>query len=160
MRFEFDPVDVVIRNTHHEFKVFYHPGGAATLAVEEDRVLLIEQYRPAVGETILEIPAGLLEKGEDPLACAQRELEEETGYRAKKWTSLGTILPSPGYTAERIYLYRAEDLSLGTQNLDSGEDLLVKWFSLEEIRDLLKKGALTDSKTLIALLTFMSTYGS
>lgn len=85
-----------------------HPGGACVLYAEEGKILLVKQFRYPYGEVVCEIPAGKLERGEDPMKAAARELEEEAGVRAEKLTLLFVMYPSPGYTDEKIYIYRAE----------------------------------------------------
>jgi ADP-ribose pyrophosphatase len=91
-------------------EILVHPGAAAIVPVINERVLLVEQYRTAVGRTTLEIPAGTLEKNESPEDCAKRELTEETGFSASQWVKLTAIHPSPGYSSETIHVFKASGL--------------------------------------------------
>ena len=128
-----------------------HPGAVAIFPVLDDgRILLERQYRYPVGQAILEIPAGKLEKGEDPLLCAQRELTEETGYTATHWTFMGRIHPVISYSTEFIDIYLAKGLTAGERDLDEGEFLDVFAASLEELSVWVKDGTITDVKTIIS----------
>ncbi|MDQ0256162.1 ADP-ribose pyrophosphatase [Evansella vedderi] len=133
-------------------EIVTHPGAVAVIAVTEDnKLLLVRQFRKPLEKTIAEIPAGKLEKGEDPLPCAKRELEEETGFLAGKWTSLGSFYTSPGFADELIYLFLAEELSDGTANTD--EDEFVECFevTIDEARKLMDNQEIHDAKTIIAI---------
>jgi len=130
-----------------------HHGGSGVLPLTEDgQVFLVEQFRYGIGQTTWEIPAGKLEKGEDPLVCATRELEEEIGATAGEILPLGTLAVSPAYDSEIIYLYLARDLSIGEQHLDGDEFLNVKKTSLTEALKMVTDGSIIDAKTQIALL--------
>ena len=134
-------------------EVVNHPGGVGILALdEEDRVLTVTQYRYPYGRTLLEIPAGKLERGEDPYAAALRELREETGARAEKLTLLGEIYPTPGYCDEIIRIYFARDLSWGDTDPDDDEFLQVRRIPLEELAEEALAGRLQDAKTAIAVM--------
>ncbi|SHH35824.1 NUDIX hydrolase [Clostridium grantii] len=134
-------------------EIVNHPGGVAILAFKDkDTLLLIEQFRSPIEKIILEIPAGKLEKNEDIELCGRRELEEETGYKANKFTYLGKIVPSPGYTDEYIYLYKAEDLIKGTIGCDEDEFINLKEYRLSEVKEMIKDGEIIDSKTICALM--------
>lgn len=111
----------------------------------------MRQTRPAVNERLLEIPAGCLEPGEEPLACAKRELAEETGWRAKTWHELGWIYQAPGYSSEILYLYIATDLSSGEQDLDDSEDIQVVHLPVDDVLAMARRGELRDAKTVAAL---------
>ena len=112
-----------------------HGGGVGIIAVSEDGdVLMVSQYRIAAREMMLEIPAGKLEKGEDPLECGKRELIEETGYEAEEFTHLGTYYATPGYCEEKLHIYLARGLNFVGQNLDEGEFLNVKKYKLDDKR--------------------------
>ena len=129
-----------------------HNGGACVLAYFEGFVYLVKQFRLAKrGETI-EVPAGKLEKGEDPLVCAYREIEEETGLIAKDLKKILVVTPSPGYTNEDIHVYFATDLIKSKQKLDEDEFINVLKLTPKECFDLIDEGKITDSKTLAALL--------
>ncbi len=136
-------------------EIVKHPGGVAILALNEnDKVLLVEQFRSPLNTTILEIPAGKLEKNENPEECGKRELEEETGFKAKKMTFLGKIAPSPGYTNEYIYLYKAEDLYKGKIGGDDDEFIKVHQYSLNKLKEKIKSGEIIDAKT-IAIMAYL-----
>lgn len=134
-------------------EVIEHNGGACIVALtDEDEVLLVKQYRYAYGKVVTEIPAGKIEKGEDPMDCASRELVEETGYSAKKIELLGEIYPSPGYCGEVIYIYKASELTKGNQHLDDDEFLDVIKIPLKEAYDMIVRGEICDSKTITGIL--------
>ncbi len=118
-------------------------------------VILVEQFRNSLEGYIHEIPAGVLEVGEDPAVCAGRELMEETGYRAERISHLTTLYPIPGTSAHRMYFYLAEGLTAGSQALEAGECLLVKSFPLEDLLQALAGGgspSIVDAKTHVGLL--------
>jgi ADP-ribose pyrophosphatase len=130
-----------------------HPGGVGVLPLtEEHDVLLVNQFRYPYRKEILEIPAGKLSVGEEPLECGKRELKEETGATALDYKNLGQLLPSPGYTNEIIYLYLATGLSFGEMQLDEDEFLDVVRMPLKKAVELVLSGELADSKTQVAIL--------
>jgi len=135
-------------------EIIEHSGGACVLYVEEDKVLLVRQYRYAYGESIYEIPAGKLELGEDPMMAAARELEEEAGVKAGRLELLFIDYPTPGYTNEKIYIYRAYDGERVAAHLDEGEFLDVEYLPIERVKEMLKKGEIRDGKTIIALQAY------
>lgn len=135
-------------------EIIEHSGGACVLYVENGKVLLVRQYRYAYGESIYEIPAGKLEKGEDPRLSALRELEEETGVKAEKSQLLYVIYPTPGYTNEKIYIYRAYAGEKVDRHLDEGEFLDVEWVPIEKVKEMLENGEIKDGKTVIALQAY------
>jgi ADP-ribose pyrophosphatase len=128
-----------------------HPGGVGVVAYTGHSVFLIKQYRVAVDMEVLELPAGKLEGKEDPQARGEAELIEETGYRAGKMTSLGSIYPSVGFLTERIYLFLAEDLEFVGQQLEWDEQIEVVEYSMDEIRAMLANFSVNDGKTAIGL---------
>ena len=134
-------------------EIVEHPGGAAILCVQDGKVILVRQYRYAYREELLEIPAGKLNRGEDPLDAAVREFEEETGLKAEKMNLLFTLYPSPGYCDEKIYIYKAEGISAGAQHLDEDEFLSVVRLPVDEAIEMVKNGEIRDSKTIAALLS-------
>lgn len=135
-----------------DLEIIRHPGAAAIVALlDAGTVVLIRQYRHALGRFIHEIPAGTLDGAEAPLACAKRELIEETGYAARKWEKLGEITPVPGYSDERIHLYLAEDLSAVGQHLDADEVLQVEPLGLKRAMEMIHAGEIQDAKTIAAL---------
>ncbi len=128
-----------------------HPGAVAILAILNDgRILLERQFRYPITKTCIEIPAGKLDPKEDRLICAQRELEEETGYTAKKWSFIRRIHPVISYSTEFIDIYLAEDLIPGKSHLDDEEFLDVFAAPLEQLIDWVEGGVITDVKTTIA----------
>ena len=128
-----------------------HPGAVAILAVLDDgRILLERQYRYPIAQAVIEIPAGKLNAGEDPLLCAQRELQEETGYTAKHWSKIRRIHPVISYSTEFIDIYLAEGLSPGPARLDEEEFLDVFASPLEELLNWVETGKITDVKTIIS----------
>lgn len=134
-------------------EIVNHPGGVGILALDENNnVLVVRQYRYAFGRTLLEIPAGKLEKGEDPYQAAMRELREETGAACEKLQSLGEIFPTPGYCDEIIRLYLARDLRWGEMDLDEDEFLTVSRVPFQELVDRVLAGEIRDAKTCAALL--------
>lgn len=131
-----------------------HPGAAAILALDDDgRVLLVRQYRYAMRQTYDELPAGKIDPGETPLQAAQRELWEETGYVAREWAFLTQIHPAIGFCNERLDLFLARGLVLRAGGKpDAGEVLEVVWQKPLALLDAIRRGALPDVKTQIALL--------
>ena len=135
------------------FEMVRHPGGAAVLPLLDDgRVVLLRQFRPAAGGIIWEIPAGRLEPGEAPADCVARELAEEAGYRAGRLEPLGELLPAVGFCTERIYLFVARDLWPVAQALEPDEYLEVVPLPAGEALALIDRGELPDAKTQLALL--------
>lgn len=128
-----------------------HPGGVAVIGVtDDDMVVLVRQFRYPYKETIYEIPAGKLEKGEDPFEAGKREFKEETGGVAEEYISLGEIYPSPGYTNEIIRLYAAKNITFEEQNLDDDEFLQVCQISFDELIRRIMSGEIKDAKTIAA----------
>ena len=134
-------------------EVVHHHGGAGIAALDENgNIYLVRQYRYAPDQELIEIPAGKLEPGEDPLEAARRELGEEAGLCAAQWHSLGSIIPTCGYCSEVIYLYAATGLSSVGQHLDEDEFLSLFTLSLETARSMVLSGEITDGKTVAAVL--------
>jgi ADP-ribose pyrophosphatase len=132
-----------------DFEIIRHPGAAAIVALTEaQRLLMLKQYRHAIGDYLWEIPAGTLEKAEDVLTCARRELVEETGFSARSWQTLGEIVPVPGYSDERIHLFMARDLTPAVQQLDRDEVIEVHQLPLEEVFNMVSSGQIIDAKTI------------
>ena len=130
-----------------------HPGAAAVVPfVSEDEVLLIRQFRHATGGTIFEVPAGKLDGGEDPEACAARELEEEAGQRAGRLERLGEIWTTPGFTDERIHLFAAFELEPVAQRLEADEVIEVVRVRFDRALEMIWTGELRDAKSALALL--------
>jgi ADP-ribose pyrophosphatase len=130
-----------------------HPGAVGVLAFESpNKILLVKQYRYPVDEFTLEIPAGKLGKGEDPLDCVKRELEEETGFVAKKFRKLTAYWPTAAFSQEVIHLYVAEGLRPTQINPDDDELIELVRVSPKQLESLIRRGKIRDSKTLIAYL--------
>jgi ADP-ribose diphosphatase len=129
-------------------------GGAVAMVALDDqqRVVLVKQYRHAVRGLVIEIPAGKLDGDEDPLAGAQRELREETGFRAGRFERLGSFYPAPAWSTELVYLYLATDLTAGPAQLEADEAIELLRVSLPEAIELIHSGAIIDGKTIAALL--------
>jgi ADP-ribose diphosphatase len=141
-----------------EMEMLRHPGAAAVLPFASDprgadpTVLLIQQYRYATGGTLLEIPAGRLNPGEEPAACARRELQEEVGVTAGRLERLTTIWTTPGFTDERIHLYWAADLAAGAHAREPDEFIEVVPKPLSDVLGMVRSGAICDGKTVVAIL--------
>ena len=134
-----------------------HPGAAMVIALLEDAhrgtlVVMERQYRHPVAQVMIEFPAGKLDKSEDALCCAQRELREETGYQAKEWAHAGVLHPVISYSTEYIEVWFARGLTAGPPTLDQGEFLEVFTATPSEVLDWCFEGKITDSKTLTAAL--------
>lgn len=134
-------------------EVVEHNGGVMIAPLDsEDNLYFVKQFRYPYAEIVTELPAGKLEKGEDPFEAGVRELKEETGAVAEKIVSLGKLYPSPGYCGEIIHLYLATGLSFGRQNPDEDEFLEVFKIPLEKAVQMVMNGELPDSKTQTAVL--------
>lgn len=134
-------------------EVVHHSGGVVIVAQTENKILMVRQFRYATKEALYELPAGKLDKqGEDILSAAKRELEEETGYCAQNWESLGYIWTSPGFCSEKLYLFKASDLTFKGQHLDEGEVLDYLSIDKEEVFRMIKSGEINDAKTICALM--------
>lgn len=119
---------------------------------DRDRVLMVRQYRYAVGETLLEAPAGIVEEGEEPTETAQRELQEEVGRKAGDLRKLGEFWATPGFCNEMMHAYVARDLSLSELDADDDEDITVVAVPMAEALDMIATGEIRDAKTIAALL--------
>ncbi|HEC2147561.1 TPA: NUDIX hydrolase [Staphylococcus delphini] len=132
-------------------EVVKHNGAVAICALTpEQQVILVKQYRKALEQELLEIPAGKLEPGEDRESAAMRELEEETGYKAKKLTLIGEVYGTPGFSNEKISVYFADDLVEGEVNLDEDEFVEKVLYSLEDVKKAIEARTIEDAKTFIA----------
>lgn len=130
-------------------EVVLHPGAVTVLAITDDeKILLVRQFRKPTERVLVETPAGKLEKGEDPLEAAKRELEEETGYTAQEWKHLCSYYTSPGFANELLHAYVATGLTKTQQNLDSDEFLDVIEASAEQVEAMMANGEIYDAKTI------------
>jgi ADP-ribose pyrophosphatase len=140
-----------------DLDVIHHPGASAMVPLaDKDTLILIKQYRHAIGDFIWEIPAGTLDPDETPLECARRELVEEIGFSANVWQKLGEITPVPGYSNERIHMFLATDLVHAAQDLDRDEVLNVHEVPLNKAVEMIHEGTIQDGKTICGL--FMATH--
>ena len=134
-------------------EVVHHPGGVVVVAQkDENTILMVKQYRYPIKQVSLELPAGRLDKGDSPEERIKCELEEETGYLAKTWKSLGYIYTTPGICDEKLYLYYATDLEFTKQTPDDGEIIEFYEYKLDEVFAMIKSGEINDAKTICALI--------
>ena len=152
-------VERVVQTTpdgcEHVREVVRHPGAVVILPLLDDgRLCFVKNYRVAVNQTLIELPAGTLEPGEDPAAAAVRELAEETGYRAQRIEHLLTFCMSPGILDERMHLYLAENLEPGPTALEAGEDIEPLLCTWQRSLEMAQRGEIRDAKTLVGLLYY------
>ncbi len=134
-------------------EVIRHPGGSAVVALnEKGEIALVRQYRIAMGRFMLELPAGKLDKQEDPFVCAKRELLEEAGMQATDWVKLGEYISSPGFCDEIIHLYLAYTREQGQQHLDEDEFVDVVWMPFPQAVSCVVSGTISDGKTICGIL--------
>ncbi len=130
-----------------------HPGACAIVPITDDNeVILVRQYRNAEDGEVLEIPAGKLEKGEDPENCAIRELEEETGYKAKVFEKICTTYSAIGFSNEKLHIYKATKLIKGIQKLDHDEYIKIEKYPVDRAVEMIFEGIIKDSKSIIGIL--------
>ncbi|MBQ8887757.1 MAG: NUDIX hydrolase [Candidatus Gastranaerophilales bacterium] len=146
--------EVELANDYKSFRdVVHHNGGVVIVAEKDNKILMVQQYRYATKQALYELPAGKLDKqGEDVLSAAKRELEEETGYNAQNWESLGYIWTSPGFCSEKLYLFKASNLTFRGQHLDEGEILNYLSIEKDKVFNMIKTGEINDAKTICALM--------
>jgi ADP-ribose pyrophosphatase len=136
-------------------EVCIHNGAVVVLAfVDADHILLIQNHRYAIGQTLVELPAGTLEKGESPMNCAGRELQEETGYLAGRLKPLGNFFSAPGILSEKMYAFAAYDLEKTHTALEPGEEIELLSRTFDEAIDMIRTGEIADGKTIAALLMY------
>lgn len=147
---EFRNLEVELPNGKESNRdIIRHPGACGIIALlDDENIILVEQFRLALNKVLLEIPAGKLDKGEAIEECAKRELREETGYIAGNIEYLGSIATAPGFCDEIIYLYKATNLTLGSKDEDEDEFTNVKIININEVKEKIKKGEIIDVKTV------------
>lgn len=146
-----DKVDVGGRESSRE--MVFHPGGVGIVAIDDDGyVCMVRQFRKPYEKAILEIPAGKIDPGEEPLVCGKRELIEETGYRAKEFISLGEFYPSVGYTNEVIHIFLATGLTKGEANPDDDEYVDIERIHIDELVSMIISGEIKDGKTIAGIM--------
>ena len=151
---QLDEYSLTIEGRKVRREIIKHPGAAAILAFDEKgKIILVRQHRFPLGY-VLEIPAGTLEKGESPKRCAIREIQEETGYKAKRMTHLITYYPSVGYNTEKIHCFVASGLTRVKMKLDTDEFITVKKMELSRLIKMIKSGKIIDSKTICAVMVY------
>jgi ADP-ribose pyrophosphatase len=135
--------------------VVQHSGSAVIMAMDQKRrVLLVKQYRLPARQSLWELPAGRLDPGETPLKAAKRELREETGCTARRWTKLVSYYASPGFLAEKMNIYLAEDLKAGTATPMEDERIESRWFTVKELEAGISAGTIQDGKTIAAMAAY------
>ncbi len=147
--------DVALDPDGFEIKraIIHHGGSAVMMPVDDKkRILLVKQYRLPAKQYLWELPAGRIDEGENALQAAKRELIEETGYRAKKWSKLGEFYASPGFLAEKMTIYLATGLTAGEKKPMEDERIETRWFKWREIDKAIEKGEILDAKTQIGFL--------
>lgn len=151
--FSFVAEDVTLPNGNEaEYSIVRHPGSTGIVPIADDgTVLMTLQYRHAVGEYLLEIPAGTIEGDESPMDCAIRELEEETGFTAREFIEIASVHIVPAYSDEKIYVYLARGLKPSIQNLDKDEILEVVRYPFEEVLRLVQENIITDALTVLSI---------
>lgn len=135
-------------------EIVTHNGGVGIVAVMDKKIILVRQFRKPIEESILEIPAGKLEPGEDPAHCAIREMEEETGLIPRDLSHLITIYPSPGFSSERLYIYTANSLTSGKISRDKDEFMDIIYVDIDEALSMIKNGRIKDAKTICGIMIY------
>jgi len=136
-------------------EVVVHKGAVAVLPIIERKIVLVKQYRHAIGEILWEIPAGVIKENETPEKCGARELQEEVGLYPLNLVKLGEIFVSPGYSTEKIYLFYADRFKYNLLPKDKDEFIETEKFSIEEFKDMIIRGKIRDSKTLSAFCLYL-----
>lgn len=140
----------------HQYDIVLHPGAAVMIPIHKDgKIHFVKQWRRAVQDILIELPAGTLEKNEEPLYCAQRELQEEIGYKARRMTNLGGFFTAPGFCNEYLHLFLAEDLVKSSLIGDDSEKIDHCLLSLEEALEWIEKGKIKDAKTICGVYRYL-----
>jgi ADP-ribose pyrophosphatase len=141
--------------TRYIREVVVHPGAVVVMGIlPDEQIILIRTRRYAVGQNLVELPAGTLEKNEDPINCAGRELLEETGYLAGRLRPIGNFYTSPGILSEKMYAFVAYDLEKQEQALEEGEEIELQFATLDDAIEMIRRGEIHDGKTVAALLLY------
>lgn len=145
--------EVEIKGCIYERDVIHHNGGVGVLAMQDGKLLLVKQYRYAIQQYTMEVPAGKLEAGEDPATCGMRELEEESGYGTNQLHELCALYSTPGFCSEKIYLYWSDSLQLikHPRAMDEDEEIEICWVSINDAYEMVRRGEIQDAKTIIAI---------
>ncbi len=138
---------------HIKRAIIQHPGSAVMMAIDQKkRILLVRQYRLPARQFLWELPAGRVDAGETPLKAAKRELIEETGMRAKRWSRLVSYYPSPGFLAEKMNLFAATELIEGESAPMEDERIETRWFAARDVQEMIRSGKIIDGKTITGFL--------
>lgn len=144
--------DIQINGVETVREVVRHPGGVVVLAeVAPDRIPFVRQHRYPIDKDLLELPAGKIDRGEDPAVSAARELEEETGYRPNRLEHALSFYSSPGFCDELLHLYYSDDLTETATNREHDEEIVLEFYSVEEALQLIAAGSILDGKTITAV---------
>lgn len=151
--YEIRPVKVTVRGQEFIRDVVDHPGSVCVLALTtEDRIIFVKQYRPGMGAESMELPGGRLRPDEAPEDAAKREMEAETGLKPMDLRLVGRFYPSPGYSAEEVYCFVAQQLEPGQMQFDASEDLQVAFLPFSQAMEAVRHGEIVDARSIIALL--------
>jgi ADP-ribose pyrophosphatase len=143
--------------SEHDYVFCKHPGAVAVVPVDENgRVLMVRQFRQAVDDALLEIPAGKIDPGEDPWACAHRELKEETGYECGDLELVSTFYASPGMTDEKLHVFVGRELKVvaPAPTHDGGEPIAMEWMEKDEAFDAIRDGRIVDGKSIVGITLY------
>jgi ADP-ribose pyrophosphatase len=155
VRLELHTLEDELTNTRITKEVVVHPGAVVILPISTgDEILLIRNRRHSLNERLIELPAGTLEKGEDPINCAGRELVEETGYLAGRLQAMGNFFTSPGVLTEKIYAYAAYDLEIARVDPDEGEEIEVMPTQFTSALEMIRDGTIHDGKSIATILMY------
>lgn len=159
--FEAKVENIILPNGKQAMReVIIHRGGASVVAIYKNNFVLVRQYRHAAQSYVLEIPAGIVEHGESPITCAERELKEETGFSTSNISHLITMYKSIGYNTEKHSIFLAQDLTEGKQNLDPDEDIDIHLIPINDVIKMIFSGEIYDSKTIAGVLAYREKYRS